>query len=236
MAIIIKLTAMFLFQSKHAKYCEQLALNSIGASMIDPINQDLGLRNSSWARLFSVRSFDEAKQLYENLQCSLADSATTVCATSTPQHFEGVLSDLERLAFATSPLEQLQFLTSAFRKSMATLSQLKLQTLLEHCTLDQGEDNRPLCLTSCDSHTHTHTLTLTHSHTHAVDASLATVSCDELLPVLVLVLLQCKPSFLSKLHVHFTFLADYTPPFLSPGWHGYSLAAFTSALHIISKL
>jgi hypothetical protein len=71
----------------------------------------------------------------------------------------------------------------------------------------------------------------------AVDASLAAVSFDELLPVLVLILLhQLNPSALARLHVHCMFLADHTPPFLSPGWHGYSLAAFTSALHIISKL
>ena len=71
---------------------------------------------------------------------------------------------------------------------------------------------------------------------HAVDASLAAISFDELLPVLVLILMECVPSFLAKLHVHCAFLSDHMPPFLSPGWHGYSLAAFTSALHIISKL
>lgn len=70
----------------------------------------------------------------------------------------------------------------------------------------------------------------------SVDASLAAVSFDELLPVLVLILLQLSPSALARLHVHCMFLADYTPSFLSPGWHGYSLAAFTSALHIIAKL
>lgn len=62
------------------------------------------------------------------------------------------------------------------------------------------------------------------------------MSCDEMLPMLVLVLLQLKPTLLSALHVHCCFLSDYIAPFLSSGWHGYSLAAFSSALHILGKL
>ena len=70
----------------------------------------------------------------------------------------------------------------------------------------------------------------------SVDLNLAAVSCDEMLPVLVLVLLQLKPTMLSKLNLHCCFLSDYIAPFLSPGWHGYSLAAFSSALHVLSNL
>ncbi len=62
------------------------------------------------------------------------------------------------------------------------------------------------------------------------------VSCDDILPVLVLLLLQWSPWLLSLVHINCCILTDFIAPFLSSGWHGYSLAAFTSAVVIIKKL
>lgn len=70
----------------------------------------------------------------------------------------------------------------------------------------------------------------------SVDMALVGVSCDDLLPLLALILLQLDPSFLASLFLHTSLLADFMAPFLEAGWHGYSLAAFRSALQIIAEL
>lgn len=197
--------------------------------MVDPLNHDLGLADRAWAELFSARSFDEATRLHKEIIHSSDSLSLALHCSSTGHQFDGVTSDLMAVFTAKSPLEQLQMMTSALRKAMATLSSLKLKPLLERGTsTEQGENATMEIYINC---------TIISPPLPAVDASLAAVSFDELLPVLVLTLLhRLSPSALARLHVHCMFLADYTPPFLSPGWHGYSLAAFTSALHIISKL
>ena len=122
------------------KYCEQLALNSLGASMVHPLNHDLGLADRAWAELFSARSFDEATHLHKEIHSSDSLPLALHCS-STGHQFDGVSSDLMAVFTAKSPLEQLQMMTSALRKAMATLSSLKLKPLLERGTsTEQGEN------------------------------------------------------------------------------------------------
>ena len=64
----------------------------------------------------------------------------------------------------------------------------------------------------------------------------AAVSCDDILPVLVLLMLQWSPWLLALVHINCCILTDFIAPFLASGWHGYSLAAFTSTVVIIKKL
>ena len=175
---------------KHAEYCHQLALNSLGASLVDPLDLDLGLNNKGWGTLFSSRTFEEAVEIHKDMECSHSNGgmgqgqqsrthssggmerhqlrthsdggmgqghqlrthsnggtrqhhwsrahSDSGMRQSGTQNFDRVLSDLEGLFTASSPLDQLQFLTSAFRKSVSILSTIKLQPLLQHCPLEQG--------------------------------------------------------------------------------------------------
>ena len=110
--------------------------------MIDPVNLDLGLCNEAWAKLFSARSLEESSLLYKDIHkdSSLtSDSLLVVDCCSTRHHFDGVSTDVIGVFTAKSPLDQLQLLTSAFRKATATLSNLKLKPLLQHSTTEQGE-------------------------------------------------------------------------------------------------
>ena len=72
--------------------------------------------------------------------------------------------------------------------------------------------------------------------TGSTDFHLAGVSCDDLLPLLVLLLLQLPPAFLCQLWLHCLLLEDCCPSFLQAGWHGYSLTTFRSSLTVISEL
>lgn len=112
---------------------------------------------------------------------------------------------------ARAPLEKFQLLTSAFRKTMATLSDLKLNGLLE--------DGQSTMLCGHDRH-HNY---LSHSYTGCTDFQLAGVSCDDLLPLLILLLPQLPPIFLSQFWLHCLLLEDCCPSFLQAGWHGYIL-------------
>ncbi len=62
------------------------------------------------------------------------------------------------------------------------------------------------------------------------------VCCDDLLPVMVGALLQAHPKLLADIHINTIFLNDFIAPFLSSGWHGYSLTFFSSAIKIISDI
>ena len=126
-------------QFKHAKYCEQLMLNSLGASLIDPQNHDLGLTNKAWISFFSARSFKEAMELHKDMHCVETFSSVEDSYRSTTPLFNGMIADLVRVMTAASPLEQLQLLTSSFRKTMATLSTLKLKPLLQCQSHDNGK-------------------------------------------------------------------------------------------------
>lgn len=106
--------------------------------MVDPVNHDLGLSNTSWAKLFSARPFDEATQLYKDIHSSDSVSLAVHCPSAGHQ-FDGVTTDLLAVFAAKSPLDQLQMMTSAFRKAMATLSNLKLKPLAQHSSIEQGE-------------------------------------------------------------------------------------------------
>ncbi len=62
------------------------------------------------------------------------------------------------------------------------------------------------------------------------------VCCDDLLPVVVGALLRANPKLLADIHINTIFLNDFIAPFLSSGWHGYSLTFFSSAIRIISEI
>ena len=126
-------------QLKHTKYCEQLALNSLGASLIEPHHHDLGLTKDTWVSLFSARPFEEAIELHKSIHCIESFSSVEDSYRSTTPLFDGMIADLVEVLRAASPLEQLQFLTSAFRKTMATLSTLKLKPLLQCHSHDKGK-------------------------------------------------------------------------------------------------
>jgi len=199
-----------LYQAHYAKFCEQLQLNCVSVSVLDPRSLNLGVPDEALLNVFKSRSFEEASRLYQELtdEGYLAGTKTLEQDLEFRALFGGVTSDLTSLPLAISPLERLQLLTSAFRKVMATLSELKMRSLLQQ----------------------------RRSEEESIDVSHAGVSCDDLLPLLTLILLQMHPSFLANLHLHCCFLEDYIAQFLSAGWHGYSLAAFRSVLQIIAEL
>ena len=356
-------------QAHYAKFCEQLQLNCVSVSILDPRGLNLGVPDETLLNVFKRRSFEEASRLYQELTDE-GYLAGTKALEQDPEFralFGGVASDLTSLPLAISPLERLQLLTSAFRKVMATLSELKMRSLLQRRRFQGGRGDRegrvllfvcllpsackiflpsfdsifyrtsrplpsPLCSHYSSSHPpsfflssflspsllsspplsfplppspflslslpHTSSpslplspflslpspsssslslllpyslslplppspslpsspslsflslplpsspsLSLPPPSSHAppsaedsIDLSHAGVSCDDLLPLLTLILLQMHPSFLANLHLHCCFLEDYIAQFLSAGWHGYSLAAFRSVLQIIAEL
>ncbi len=109
------------------------------------------------------------------------------CSQDYMEYFGGMTFDLECLAHAHAPLEKLQLLTSAFRKTMTSLSALQTSA----------------------------------------------VCCDDLLPVMIMALIRTHPNLLVSVHINTRFLDDFIAPFLSSGWHGYSLTSFSSAIRII---
>ena len=116
--------------------------------MVDPVNHDLGLSNKAWAQLFSARTFDEATQLYKDIHSS--DSVSLVIDSPSTGHlFDGVTTDLLTVFTAKSPLDQLQMMTSAFRKAMAALSNLKLKPLIQHSSIEQGEYTKIVFFHAC---------------------------------------------------------------------------------------
>lgn len=203
-----------LYQSHHAKFCEQLQLNSLSSSVVDPRTLNLAITEEAWLDFFQPRPFEEAVQLHQELTDKgylKWNRSVTLPETELWTHFGGVASDLFSLPPAISPLEKLQLLTSAFRKATVTLSKLKAKPTLQM----ESDVSRS---------------------SSVMDGSQMSVSCDDLLPLLVLVLLQLPPSLLANLFLQCCFLDDYMAPFLSAGWHGYSLAAFRSALQVIAEL
>lgn len=180
--------------------------NAIGLSIIEPHNLDLGVVEESWLLLFPPRHFIDASSLYQEVTTNSSSNALKSESSEAPylEYFSGVMSDLQSLPLAISPLDRVQLLISAFRKAMAGLSKLKL----EPC----------------------------HATAVMMDANLASVNCDEILPVLVLLMLQLPPQLLAILHLNCCLISDYMAPFLSLGWHGYSLTTFSSTLQIINKL
>lgn len=107
--------------------------NAIGLSIIKPQNLDLGVVEESWLLLFPPRHFLDASSLYQ--EASLYHEVTCVSSnalkyeSSEPylEYFSGVMSDLQSLPLAISPLDRVQLLISAFRKAMTGLSKLKLE-------------------------------------------------------------------------------------------------------------
>ena len=80
--------------------------------------------------MFIPRSFEVAHSIFLEGQ-STSDYMTTIqMAPQVKVSFGAVTSDLYSMTDAKAPLEKLQLLTSAFRKTMAALSDLKLKFLL----------------------------------------------------------------------------------------------------------
>ena len=135
-------------QSHHAKFCEQLQLNSVSVSIADPASLDLGVTNVSWLTCFRRRPFEEAVELYQELTDVEYLKGNKIGQQSSEfrAHFGGVTSDLASLPLTISPLERLQLLTSAFRKVMASLSEMKLQPMLESGRLGERAAGIPFSL------------------------------------------------------------------------------------------
>ena len=119
-------------QSENVKFCEQLRVNALSASVLPPTSLSLHIPETSWLPLFPPRSFKDAASLYTQ------HTAGTDIISQPPQltpdlqaKFGPVVTDLYCMARARAPLQKLQLLTSAFRKTMASLSSLKLEALLE---------------------------------------------------------------------------------------------------------
>lgn len=135
-------------QMEQGKYCKHLMTNAIGLSVLDPQHLELGVVNDSWLHLFPPRPFISASVLYKEVSES---SSVLMCpalereSTHSPylEYFGGVASDLSSLPLTISPLDRVQLLTSAFRKAMTGLSNLKLRPYLsDHSTRSfVGESN-----------------------------------------------------------------------------------------------
>ena len=109
--------------------------NAIGLSVIDPRHLELGLVNESWLLLFPLRPFTSASLLYQEVvECPdlLTCHRVETESIHSPylEYFGGVASDLSSLALAISPLDRAQLLTSALRKAMTGVSNLKLRPYL----------------------------------------------------------------------------------------------------------
>ena len=121
-----------ILQSENLKFCEQLRVNALSASVFPPSSLALTIPETSWLSLFPSRSFNDAILLY-----SLPTPGNPDANYEPPQlepnlqtKFGPVVTDLYCMAKARAPLQKLQLLTSAFRKTMASLSTLKLESLL----------------------------------------------------------------------------------------------------------
>ena len=123
-----------------AKYCNELMLNAISVSMVNPHHLDLGVADEVWLSLFPPRSYSSARLLYEEVQgkCwSVSSLLSSLQQTSTSEElpcmelFGGVATDLASLVLALSPLDKLQLMTSAFRKATTALAVLKQRAALD---------------------------------------------------------------------------------------------------------
>ena len=68
-----------------------------------------------------------------------------------------------------------------------------------------------------------------------VDRSKISVTAEDLLPLLVLVLLKMSPHDVAKLYVELLFVADLMADFLSSGCHSYALCEFQIAYRVLDQ-
>lgn len=182
-------------------------MNAIGLSVINPQDLDLGIVDKSWLHLFPPRSFSCAAKLYEEV----AESSN-------------LLSHAFR--FESTDLPYMEY----FRGVMSDLFALPLAiSPLDRLQLLISAFRKAMAGLS-------KVKILNEHNVRSEDTSLAAVNCDEILPILVLLMLQLPPWLLAILHLNCCLLTDFIAPFLSPGWHGYSLATFSATLHVIRKL
>ena len=119
-------------QNENQKFCEQLRVNALSVSVLPPSSLSLTIPETAWLSLFPPRSFSDATLLYSQpLEDPDVTSEPPQLAPGLQAKFGSVVTDLYCMAGARAPLHKLQLLTSAFRKTMASLSALKLQSLLE---------------------------------------------------------------------------------------------------------
>lgn len=141
-------------QEEQAKYCKYLMTNAIGLSIMDPRHLELGLVDESWLPLFPPRPFTTASLLYQEV---IEGSALLTCrrfeteSVNSPclEYFGGVASDLSSLSLAISPLDRAQLLTSALRKTMAGVSNLKLRPYLSDHSPTTGKLMSKLSVALC---------------------------------------------------------------------------------------
>ena len=193
-------------QTSQKKFSECLQLNSLSVSMLDPASLQLDVPSVDFLAMFPPRPFDLGIKLYREIADNLTGSPWQ---QSCSQEF------IYNFGGMTSDLQSLPLANSPLEKlQLLTSAFRKCMASLSRLKL------KPL-LEEC---------------AESADLNQAAVSCDDLLPVLVLVLLQAHPSLITALHVDTVFLNDYIAPFLASGWHGYSLATFSSVVQIISQL
>ena len=115
-------------QMEQTDCCKQLMVNSLGLSVLDPRHLQLGVVDDSWLCLFPPRTFLSVSLLYKEVTKTSSDLPNLkdeINSSPYMEYFGGVVSDLSSLSLAISPLDRAQLLTSAFRKAMTGLSNLK---------------------------------------------------------------------------------------------------------------
>ena len=118
-------------QSENLKFCEQLRVNALSISVLPPTDLPLHIPDTSCLQLFPPRSFQHATQLYSQPVEADVYSDPPHLNSELQANFGPVVTDLYCMVRARAPLQKLQLLTSAFRKTTAALSTLKLESLLE---------------------------------------------------------------------------------------------------------
>ena len=212
---------------------------------------ELGLctKPEPWIDLFQCRDFSAAMEIHSSFdrqQCVwFKDTLAPPPESQFMRTFGSVVFDISCLQECVTPLDKLQLLISALRKATSVLSELRMKQMLSNSECWKWASFRTCILPfsllsihsfvviSCSFPAH---FLLISCPTDTYDLSNAAVSGDDLLPLLVLVLLQLHPSFLAHLHLQCCLLDDYMAPFLSLGWHGYSLVTFQSAIKAIADM
>ena len=106
-------------------------MNALSISVLPPSTLSLHTPESTWLHLFPPRPFDHATHLYTQPLDADLTSEPPHLPSDLQDKFGAVVTDLYCMASARAPLQKLQLLTSAFRKTMASLSALKLDSLLK---------------------------------------------------------------------------------------------------------
>ena len=196
-----------LYQKEHSEVCLRLKHTSLNVSLLNPIELGLCSRPEPWINLFQCRDFSVAMGIHSGID---RQQCVWFKDTLAPPPESEFMKTFGSVVFDISCLQEC---VSPLDKLQLLVSALrKASSVLADLRIKQMLNNNTYNLSS------------------------AAVSGDDLLPLLVLVLLQLHPSFLAHLHLQCCLLEDYMAPFLSLGWHGYSLVTFLSAIKAIAEM